>query len=196
MANGLGSATMLSPGMLGGPLGALGFGALGPAAAFAFAPALLSKLFGGDPQKKYRRQVANLYSPQNISRLTNQFYQGTLMSPAYSRAQGTIAAGANLSNQNLASSLAQRGLGTSGIGAILGSVTPSITAGQLGGLRTAAYGSAQQNALQSIQQQLAALQGTQGPSQTQQYLAGGFESFAPFLNAFLKQRYPGAFGMT
>lgn len=168
---------------------------LGPAL-FSFAPSILSGLFGRgkDPREKFRRESARLFSPANISNLTNQFYQSALASPAFAQAQGAIATGANQTNQGLAAALAARGLGTTGAGAILGSAVPSITGGQLAGLRSSAFGSAQQQAMQSIMQQLAALQGTQGPSQTQQLFAGGLESFAPFLKAYMAKRYPGMFG--
>ena len=163
------------------------------------APGLLSGLFGGDPRKKYRKQVAQLTSPQNVSNLTNQFYQQGISSPAYSQAQGTIAAGANQAANDVGASLAARGIGTTGTGAILSGLTPSLVGSQQAGLRTSAYNSAQGQAQNAIQKQLEALQGTSInpqtgqmiPGQTQQYFAGGLDAFLPYLQSLLtKQRAP------
>ena len=163
-------------------------------ALFSFAPGLLSKLFGSDPQLKLRNQVNQLTGAPNVGKVTNQYYQQAIGSPAYSQAQGTIAAGANTTAGNLASALGSRGLGTSGTGAVLSSLIPSIVGSQQAGLRTGAYQSAQSQAQQQIQQQIQALMGTQGASQSSQLFAGGLESFGPMLQAFLRSKYPGMFG--
>lgn len=154
-------------------------------ALLSFAPGLLSSLFG-DPARKYRQQVRQLTSAQNVGQTTQGFYQNALSSPAYSQALGTIAAGANQASGNVAQSLAARGIGTSGTGAILSGLTPSLIGSQQAGLRTAAYGSAQDQAMKHIQAQLAALSGTQGPSQTQQFFAGGLDAFIPYLSQLLQ----------
>ena len=162
-------------------------------ALLSFAPGLLSSLFG-NPAQKYRKQVAKLTSPQNVGNLTNQFYQNSIASPAYSQAQGNIAAGANQASNDIGASLAARGLGTTGTGAILSGLTPSLVGSQQAGLRSSAYQGAQQQAQNAIQKQLEALQGTQGQSQTQQYLAGGLDAFMPYLSQLLqgygRQRLP------
>ena len=44
--------------------------------------------------------------------------------------------------------------------------------------------------MDSIRRQIEAITGTQGPSQTQKYLAGGIDAFRPYLTAWLKSRYP------
>lgn len=160
----------------------------------SFAPALLNKLFGRDPQKELRKKVAQLTSAGNLGRVTNEFYQQNLASPAFSQAQGQIAAGANQTANQVAANLGARGIGTSGTGAILSSLTPSLVGSQQAGLRTSAFGQAQSAAQEQIQRQLQALYGTQGPSQTQQFFAGGLQSIAPYLQAFLKSRYPSQFG--
>lgn len=165
-----------------------------PAAA-NFAPALLNKIFGGaSPEEKLRHQLMALLAPEHQQMLQNQFYQQAISSPAYSQAQGTIAAGANATGANLAR--AAGNVGPSGTGALLSSVLPSIVGGQQAGLRTGAYNSAQQQAAQTLQQQLSALTGTAnlGPSRTQQFVGAGIEGFAPFLTAFLKQKYPMSLG--
>lgn len=159
----------------------------------SFGPSLISKLFGGDPQKELERRIARLQSPQNIGKVTQGLYQNVIGSPAFSQAQGTIAAGANAGAGQLASELGARGIGTTGTGAVLSSLTPSIVGSQMAGLRTGAYNSAQQQALQQIQAQIARLTG-QGPSQTQQLFAGGLSSIAPFFQQYLGSRYPSIFG--
>lgn len=158
----------------------------------SFGPAILNKIFGKDPAKEYRQQVTRLTSAQNVGKLTNQFYQQALGSPGYSQAQGAIAAGANATQGNLQAALGARGIGTSGTGAVLSSLIPSIVGSQQAGLRTSAYGMGQQQAQQQIQAQLAALQGTYGQaSPTQQMFGAGLDAFAPYLQAYFRSRYPG-----
>ena len=160
----------------------------------SFGPAIFSKLFGGNPQQRYRDAVAKLYSPGNVSALTNQFYNQALASPGFSQGMSNIAAGANQTAGNLAQSLGARGIGTTGTGAILSSLTPSIVGSQQAALRSKAYESAQGQAMEQIKQQLAALSGTQGPSQTQQYLGAGISAFSPYLQGYLSKKYPDTFG--
>jgi hypothetical protein len=164
------------------------------AALLSFAPGLLSSLFG-DPAKKYRHQVAQLTSAGNVGKTTNQFYQNNLASPAYSQGLRTIAAGANQSANDVGASLAARGIGTTGTGAILSGLTPSLVGSQQAGLRTSAYNSAQGQAQNAIQAQLAALGGTQGPSQTQQYFGAGLDAFLPYLQGLLHGHQAGSRSM-
>jgi len=157
----------------------------------AFGPSLISKLFHNDPQKKLREQIQALLSPASQGATTNEFYRQAISSPAYSQAQGSIAAGANQTSNQVASSLAERGIGTTGTGAILSSLTPSLVGSQQAKLATSAHEQAQQQTEQWLKQRIAALTGTQGPSQTQSLFAGGLETFGPFLQAWLKQKHPG-----
>lgn len=181
---GAGTAAMLGAGPVGWT--PLMFSALS-----SFLPGLLSRLFGGQTsQEKALAEIRRLYNPAYRARLQSQYYQQNLASPAYSQAQGTIAAGAN----QMASQLAQRtgltGLSPSGTGAILGSMVPSVVGGNLAGLRTTAWNAGGSAADQSIEGMVRALlQGT-GPSQSQQLLAGGMQSFAPMLEAWLRAKYP------
>lgn len=159
----------------------------------SFAPGLLSGLFGGDPRKKYRSDVANLLASRPGR--TNALYQQVLGSPAYSQAQGSIAAGANQAGNTLASSLGARGIGTTGTGAVLSSLLPSLVGSQQAGLRTSAYQTASSQADQDIQAMIAALTGSQGPSQTSQLFAGGMSAFAPLLAQWLSGRMGGGGGV-
>lgn len=160
----------------------------------SFAPSFLSRLFGGDPQAKLRKQIGQLTSAQNVNKETEQFLQQLLGSPAFSQAQGTIAAGGNVAAGRLASELGQRGIGTTGTSAVLSSLIPSIVGQQQAGLRTGAYQTAQERAMQRIQSQIAALTGTQGPSQSAQLFAGGLEAFGPLLQQWIKSKYPNFMG--
>lgn len=153
----------------------------------SFAPGLLSSLFG-DPRKKLQKKIQKLISPANQAALTQQFYNQALGSPGFSQAQGQIAAGANQAGSDIASALAQRGIGTSGTGAILPGLVSSLVGSQQAGLRSAAYQGAQGQAQNNIQQQIAALQGTAGPSQTQQLFAGGLDALGPILAAYFGQQ--------
>jgi hypothetical protein len=167
------------------------FAGLGPAALLAFAPGILNGLFGllgGNPQKKLQKKINRLLSPENQKALTNQFYQQALGSPAFSQAQGQIATGANQAGSDIASSLAQRGIGTSGTGAILPGLISSLVGSQQAGLRTSAFQGAQNQAQNTIQQQIANLQGTSGPSQTQQLFASGLDALGPILAQYFNQQ--------
>lgn len=161
-------------------------------ALLSFAPGLISKLFGGDPRQKYLAEIQKLLASRGGR--TNALYQQVQGSPAFSQAQGSIATGANQASGNLASSLAARGIGTTGTGAVLSSLLPSLVGSQQSQLRTSAYGAAQGQADQDIQAQIAALTGSQGPSQSTNLFAGGLSAFGPLLAAWLKSRYPGMGG--
>ena len=142
--------------------------------------------------KKLREQLLQLSSPQNMGRLTNQFYQQQIGSPAFSQAQGTIAAGANATSNELARRLGASGISGTGSGALLGSLTPSLVGNHEAGLRSAAYNSALGQANDAVQQQAGALKtgmnpftGQMMPGQTQQLFAGGLDAFIPYLQKML-----------
>jgi hypothetical protein len=160
----------------------------------SFGPAGLSALFGGDPQKQLRDQIMRLLSPDAQGQSTNRFYQQFLASPAFQQAQGNIAGGANAVQGQLAQRVGAGGYGSSGTGALMNSITPSIVGGQQSALHAAGYGFAQNQAMETLKQQIAALTGTAGPSQTRQFLGGGLDAFAPYLQAYLKNKYPKTFG--
>ncbi len=175
----------------GGAVGGAGAGllaGLGPAALLALAPGLISSLFGNS-QKKLQKKINKIQSPENLQALIQQYYKQALSSPAYAQAQGSIATGANQTSGDIANSLAQRGLGTSGVGAILPGLVGSIVGGQQANLRTGAYQGAQGQAQNTIQNQIQALMGTSGPSQSQQLFAGGLSALGPLFADYFKQRY-------
>lgn len=167
-----------------------GFPPLLLAGLLSYAPGLIAGLLGGDPQKKLRKKLAKLTSAANVGKVTDEFYRQNIASPAFSQAQGTIAAGANATAGNVARQLGASGIGSSGTGALLSSLTPSIIGQQTAGLRTGAFQSAQQSAQENIRQQVAALTGTQGPSPVQSAFSMGTQAFSPFLSQYLQQKYP------
>jgi hypothetical protein len=154
-------------------------------------PVGLMKILGGDPAGKLRSEAARLSSAMNVGNVADRFYRLLLSSPAYSQAQGTIAAGANQTANALASELGARGIGPSGTGAVLSALVPSLVGSQTAELRTKAHRSAQERAADAIRQQIEAL--TQGPppSQSAQLLAGGFDSLGPLLDSLLKSGIAG-----
>lgn len=158
------------------------------ASLFSFGPGLLARLFGGDSNERLRRQVMALTNAGNVTRLTNQYFQSGLGSPAYSQALGTIAAGANQSANDVARNLAMSGIGSSGSGAVLSGLTPSLIGSQRAGLTSALYNASQQQAQNQIEQQLRALFGTQGPSYSGQLFGAGLAALGPMLQAYLQQR--------
>lgn len=175
--------------------GPIGWGSMGLSALLSFAPGLLSALFGSD-KEALRREIAKLTSPEAVGGLTNQYYQQILGSPAYQSGLGSIASGANRTSNAVASSLAARGIGTTGTGAILSSLTPSLVGSQQAKLKSTAYDMAGSQARDSLQARINALLGTQGPSNTQRYFAGGLDAFGPLLEAFFRSRFPTAFPTT
>ena len=188
-------ATVAGAGALAGASAVPGLNALLLPLLLSFGPGILSKLFAGtSPQEDYRKQVAQLYSPENLAALSDKFYQTNISSPAFSQGQSAIAAGANQTANQVASRLASSGISGSGTGAILNSLTPSLIGHDQAQLRTQAYTAAQGSAQDTVAKQLAALTSTWGQhSPTQQLLGGGVDSFTPYLTSWLKSRYPNMF---
>jgi hypothetical protein len=155
----------------------------------SFGPALLSKLFGGQSSgQQAMDKIRALYDPAYRAKLQAQYYQQNLSSPAYSQAQGTIAAGANQSASQIASNLGATGLTPSGAGAIMSGLIPSMVGHNLAGLRTTAYNAGGTAADTSIEGMVRAIMGTAGPSQSQQLLGGGMDAFSKFLSQYLTQK--------
>jgi hypothetical protein len=203
---------MVAPAATGalGAAGPIGWTPLLINAAMSFLPGLLSSLFGGksSAQKEQERlakekqdamdRIRALYDPAYRSKLQAKYYQQNLGSPAYSQAQGTIAAGANQAGSQIATSLGQSGLNQSGLGAVMSGMVPSMVGGKLATLRTSAYNAGGEAAnadiagqAQAIMQSLGLQGAPAGPSQTQQLLSGGMSAFAPYLSEFLSKKYTG-----
>lgn len=160
---------------------------LGKTAA-SFAPMLLSHLFGGkDPGADYRNRVNQILSPQNMSRLTQGYYQSMLGSPAFSLAQRQIGAGNNAAMGRLASNAGMAGVGQSGLGALAASVGPSLAGNAMANLTSGMWGQAGQQAQNAQQQQIAALQGQMPVTQNQQFAGLGIAQMGPLLQMLFDQ---------
>lgn len=158
-------------------------------ALMSFGPAIFNRIFGGDdPQQKLLKQTMALLSPQHLAKVTEQIYQQNIASPAYSQAQRTIAAGANATSNLTAQNLAARGIGTTGTGAVLSSLTPSLVGNAMAGIRTQAYDAAGRTAQQNIGSQIDALKAGSGPSDTRKMVGAGIENFQPYLQAYLRSK--------
>lgn len=198
---GLGSAIARNPVLgLAGGAGAGGLGALlaspmGLPLLLSFLPSLVAR-FQKDPRQEYMAAVRRLYSPENMSRLTSQYYQQGLASPGYSAAQGNIAAGANQMAGQLAQNLGARGLSTTGLGSVLSSMTPSVVGSQQAALNTQTYNAARSDALENIKQQLAAMGGGPQMSTRQMAFDQGLQGyFQNYLMPYLGKKYPQTFGI-
>lgn len=175
-----------------GGLGALLASPMGLPLLLSFLPSLVAR-FQKDPRQEYMAAVRRLYSPENMSRLTSQYYQQGLASPGYSAAQGNIAAGANQMAGQLAQNLGARGLSTTGLGSVLSSMTPSVVGSQQAALNTQTYNAARSDALENIKQQLAAMGGGPYTTPREAAFSQSLQSFTPYLMNYLKGKYPKTF---
>jgi len=146
--------------------------AVAPAAAAGGPPgwvlmALMSALAGLGPTlfrsdkgaKRLREMMQFATDPNTILQNARRFYDTGLQSPAYSTAQGNIYAGSNAASSQLASSLAERGLTTSGIGALAGATGGGATGFQLGKLNTDFWNNALQQAQELSRTQAGGISG-------------------------------------
>ena len=161
----------------------------GVALLLAFGPAAISKLFGHKtPEQKAREQIEQLLA--NRAKMTTENFRQVVSSPAYSAAQGSIATGANQASNNVAANLAERGIGTTGTGAVLSGLTPSLVGSQQSALLANAHKQATDMFESEFQKRIAAINGAAGPSRTAQLLGGGLDAFAPYLQAYMKHKFP------
>jgi hypothetical protein len=158
----------------------------------SFGPAGIAKLFGHKtPEEKAREQIEQLLA--NRSKMVNENFRQVVSSPAYSAAQGSIATGANQASNNVAANLAERGIGTTGTGAVLSGLTPSLVGSQNAKLLSSAHSTATDMFESELQKRIAAINGAAGPSRSAQLFGGGLDAFRPYLNAYLKQKFPGMY---
>ena len=181
----------MSAALLGGPWGLAAYGAM------SFLPAL----FGGaarrsDPLLGARSAVMRELSPDALGSVTNSLFSQWQNSPAYWQAwKSAVGASQGLQNQ-VGHSLAARGIGTSGIGAVAPALAGSSLGFNLGNISAAGYQMAAQNAARLQQARAEALlSGGQVPNYTNNLLAGGINSFMPLLAYYLMNgRQGGASG--
>lgn len=162
-------------------------------AGLAMLPSLLGH-FQKDPSQQYRQNVANLLSPANMGRLSQQYFQQGLGSPAYALGQRQISAGTNATMGNLASNAGLSGLSQSGLGNLMASIGPSLAGGQLANLNAGLWNASQQMAQNNIQNQIQALSQSMPISQNQGLFAGGLAALGPLLQQYMQSRQPGMGG--
>lgn len=183
----------MSAALLGGPWGLAAYGAL----------SFLPSLFGGaarrsDPLLGARAAALRELSPDALGSVTNSLFSQWQNSPAYWQAwKSAVGASQGLQNQ-VRNSLAARGIGTSGIGAVAPALAGSSLGYNLGNISAMGYQQAAQNAA-SLQRARAEalLTGGQVPNYSANLFAGGINSFMPLLSWYLSQgrgARPGASG--
>lgn len=185
---GLGTGTAVGGGGGANPLSLLGMMGGPWGMALSFAPALFS-LFGGDPQRRMRHELANMFTPENIRAWGNANLRTIGADPNTNIARaGIIQSGNTLSNE-LAKSFGARGLGTTGIAAAALPIARSATGARMAQFEGNLQQQAMQMALAQLQQRAAALTGNPyGQSRFQAGLDKSFGALLPILQAYLKQR--------
>jgi hypothetical protein len=96
-------------------------------------------------------QAQRMFSPGAINRGAGEYYRNFLGSPAFAQAQRSTLQGGNRLALNTASSLGARGMDTTGIGAVSGSLANSATSFKMGDLYSNAWNSALENAFRGAQ---------------------------------------------
>jgi hypothetical protein len=154
-------------------------------------PGLMGMLFKDDPTKQFGRNMEGLerfFGPQAMTSGANQFYQAFRSSPAYTASKrGILQGGASLQN-NLASSLGQRGLGTSGIGAVAGPLAGSATGGQIANLNSQTWQQAIEALFKSRGMQGSLAGGMQPKFTGSDFGAAGMDALSKYLMSYFQGR--------
>jgi hypothetical protein len=127
-----------------------------------------------------------MFGPQVLSHDTNQLYQMLSQSPQFASLLGQNAVQGQQFQGNLSSSLAQRGLSTSGIGSIAGAAGQSAIQSGESALRGGLFGQAGSLAQQNLLARLQAYQGFQQaqigqPSKMQEFSGDILGALSPLL---------------
>lgn len=160
-------------GIGGGPLGM---------AALSFAPALLSKLFGGNAQRdRYERAMAAI-SPEAIHAAQQRAIKEQLNSQGFHMANRMAMMGGQAAMGHMAGNLAKNGMSHSGIGSVVPALGNTAITQQRGllGMQAQQYGM-QQGHDDQFEKMRQMLGYNPGPSMTQSLLAGGFSALGPYL---------------
>ena len=162
-------------------------------AASAFAPGLLSALFGNhDNPRKVRQHALSYLDPTLIQKEGESLFQQTLQSPGYNMARSDILGAGQAAQGGIQRHLGQTGLGRSGIGtAMLGaaSAAPGIHIGKLSAM---AWDSAMQQAQGLARARAGTVAGMpQGQSPTPGLFAGGMNALLPLLFKMMQQQQGG-----
>ena len=160
-------------GIGGGPLGM---------AAMSFAPALISKLFGGNAQQDRYREAMSLVSPEAIHAAQQKAIQAQLNSQGFHMANRMAMMGGQAAMNQMGGRLAQNGMGHSGIGSVVPALGNTAITNQRGmlGMQAQQYGM-QQGRDDQFEKMRQMMGYNPGPSMTQSLLAGGFSALGPYM---------------
>lgn len=125
--------------------------------------------------EKRFKQLEKLAGPVALTNRTRQLYNLFSQSPAMSAAQADVLRGSNVLRQGLQRSLGQRGLSTSGIGAVAVPMAESAASFGLGQLKAQTWQQAMEASIQSLMSQLGMAAGADRDKQ--------FEIFGALLGA-------------
>lgn len=144
----------------------------------------LAGLLGGGGQDQFDqllKRLMALTSPQAIGKDARGFEAQILNSPGFAQAMRGAHTGANRLSQNINQSLAQRGLTTSGVGAVASPLARSAGSFQLGNLRAGASTQAFDMARAMAMARLQGIQGQMPGQQGRELLGTGVQSIFDLL---------------
>lgn len=159
-----------------------------PMTALAIAASLGGAFFKDDPAKRLLGLSSQYASPEALFHLTNQLYSNWMASPAFSGAQGSLFRGASAAQGSLRTSLANRGLSTSGIGDLSRAVGQSLPGIGMANLQSQGWSQSIEQAMNLIKLRLGGAGGLPAGSNI------GANLYGAGLNALgmaLKTRNPG-----
>lgn len=139
---------------------------------------MLAPFMGGDND---REEALKHLDTVNIMKDAQRLYTNYLGSPAYASAKNAILAGTTGGTNRLTASLAQRGLSTSGIGAIAPSLAMSGGALKQGELLSRLWSEALNSAMSLGQSRAGVATQTQQPNLGANLLGGGMDALSAFL---------------
>jgi hypothetical protein len=114
----------------------------------------LAPAFNQDPAARMLGLAGQIANPGRLASYTGQLYNQFLQSPAFHAALRGVTAGSNAAQQGIISSLANRGLLGTGIGALSQGAARSFSGNALSQLHTGAWNQANTAALDLIRAQL------------------------------------------
>lgn len=157
-----------------------------------FAMSMLPSLVGGlgsDPAARTRRELQRLLSQDTLGAETTNFVRLLSQSPTYLAGRNMAVQSSNAAHNAVSSALAERGLGTSGIGAVASSLAGSSLGANLGRMDAGLYERAISSAQSLIGSRADALLNTQyGTSRGAKGAARGLEAFMPYLRDYMLKR--------
>lgn len=177
-----GAAPAASAGLLGALGGIPGIG-------IALLPTLLS-LFHKDPAERNRQLAMMLSSPKHLLEVQQEVARRLGALPENVAARSNIVGQSTSLSNDLAHSLAARGLGTTGIAAVAQPVANSAVQGRLSNFEGSLSAGALSRAQEIVARQIAALNDNPyGQSQLQGGLDRSMSALLPAIGDYYKRRY-------